>query len=155
VALSSDGSNVRAAITVSDLSANVPTGFTSMDWIVYWTKPDTGVPPPTSYTKTYYAVEATVDVLGGITYTDGILAFDDSGNYQYSSSNTVTGRFVTGQNGIVEIDAPVSDVGRLASGTQLGTVGGATDEGSPLVGLITDTAAGSGSWTLGTTSCLG
>jgi hypothetical protein len=56
---------------------------------------------------------------------------------------------------VVEVDAPVGDVGQLASGTQLGTVGGATDEGSPLVGLITDTATGSGSWTLGSPSCIG
>jgi hypothetical protein len=52
------------------------------------------------------------------------------------------------------VDAPLADVG-LASGTQLGTVGGATDEGNPVTGLIVDTAAGSGSWTLGSPSCLG
>ena len=56
--------------------------------------------------------------------------------------------------GSIEIDAPLGDVG-LASGTQMGTVGGATDEGNPVTGLIVDTAAGGGSWTLGTTSCLG
>ena len=122
---------------------------------MYWTQPADGVPPPTSYTHDYWAVEATVDVTGAITYTDGTIAFDDSGNYQYTSNNTVSGSFVPGQNGIVEIDAPVGDVGNLISGTQLGTVGGATDEGSPAVGLITDTASGSGSWTLGTLSCLG
>ena len=155
VALSSDGSAIRAALTVANLSTNVPTGFTSMDWIMYWTQPDTGIAPPTNYTKTYWAVEATVDILGGITYTDGWIAFDDSGNYQYNSVNTVTGKFVTGPNGVVEVDAPLADVGHLAPGTQLGTVGGATDEGSPLVGLITDTAQGGGSWTLGTTSCIG
>src|SRR5712691_5710360 len=55
VALSSDGTAIRAAQTVSNLTADVPTGFTSMDWIVYWTQPDTGVPPPTNYTKDYYA----------------------------------------------------------------------------------------------------
>jgi hypothetical protein len=68
--------------------------------------------------------------------------------------NTVTGTYVTGQKGRIEVDAPLSDVG-LASGTQMGTVGGATDEGNPVTGLIVDTAAGSGSWTLGTTSCIG
>jgi len=52
------------------------------------------------------------------------------------------------------VDAPLADVG-LASGTQMGTVGGATDEGDPLAGPIVDTAAGSDSWTLGTASCLG
>ena len=155
VALSSDASKIRAAMTVANLSTNIPTGFTSEDWILYWTQPDDGVPPPTNYTKDYYAVEATVDISGAITYTDGTIAFDDSGNYQYSSTNTVSGSFTPGQNGVVEIDAPVADVGNLASGTQLGTVGGATDEGSPAVGLITDTASGSGSWTLGSTSCLG
>jgi hypothetical protein len=34
----------------------------------------------------------TVDALGNVTYTDGTIAFDDSGNYEYSSVNTVTGR---------------------------------------------------------------
>jgi pseudomonalisin len=155
VALTSDASKIRAAMTVANLSTNVPTGFTSMDWIMYWTQPDDGVPPPTSYTKDYYAVSATVDATGAITYTDGTIAFDDSGDYQYTSTNTVTGSFTPGQNGVVEVDAPVGDVGNLASGTQLGTVGGATDEGNPVTGLITDTASGSGSWTLGSTSCLG
>jgi hypothetical protein len=37
----------------------------------------------------------------------------------------------------------------------MGTVGGATDEGNDVEGLIVDQAPGSGSWTLGTTSCLG
>ena len=154
VALSADGSKVRAALTVSNLSATVPTGWTNADWIVYWTQPADGVAPPTPYTKDYYAVAATLDALGNVTYTDGTIAFDDTGNYQYTSTNTVTGSFTPGDRGVVEIDAPLADVG-LASGTQMGTVGGATDEGDPLTGLIVDTAAGSGSWTLGTTSCLG
>ena len=66
----------------------------------------------------------------------------------------VTGTFTQGANGRVEVDAPLSDVG-LASGTQMGTVGGATDEGNDVEGLIVDEGSGSGSWTLGTTSCLG
>jgi hypothetical protein len=154
VTLSSDGTNVRAALTVSNLSAQLPTGWTSADWIMYWTQPDNGVALPPSYTHDYYAVGVSLDATGAITYTDGTIAFDDAGDYQYSPVNTVTGSFTPGQNGVVEVDAPLGDVG-LASGTQMGTVGGATDEGDPLVGLIVDTAAGSGSWTLGTTSCLG
>jgi hypothetical protein len=154
VALSSDGTKVRAALTVSNLSTSVPTGWTGEDWIMYWTQPADGVAPPPSYTHDYYAVGVSVDALGNITYTDGTIAFDDSGDYQYTPVNTVTGSFTPGQNGVVEVDAPLRDVG-LASGTQMGTVGGATDEGDPLTGLIVDTASGSGSWTLGTTSCLG
>jgi len=121
---------------------------------MYWTQPDDGVAPPPTYTHDYYAVAATVDELGNVTYTDGTIGFDDSGDYQYTSVNTVSGSFVTGDAGRIEIDAPLSDVG-LASGTQMGTVGGATDEGNPATGLIVDTAAGNGSWTLGTTSCIG
>jgi hypothetical protein len=154
VGLSSDGSDVRAALTLANFSPTLPTGWTNADWIMYWTQPDDGVTPPATYTHDYYAVAATLDALGNITYTDGTIAFDDSGDYNYSSVNTVTGSFVTGPNGRIEVDAPLSDVG-LASGTQMGTVGGATDEGNPVTGLIVDTAAGSGSWTLGTTSCLG
>jgi hypothetical protein len=155
VALSSDGTKIRAAMTVSNLTQQAPAGWLSADWIIYWTQPDTGQAPPTGYTKDYYAVAATVDATGAVTYTDGTIAFDDSGNYQYSPVNNVTGSFTPGQNGVVEVDAPVGDVGNLASGTQLGTVGGATDEGNPVTGLIVDTASGNGSWTLGTTSCLG
>ena len=154
VALSSDGTKVRAALTVQNLSTTVPTGWTSEDWIMYWTQPDDGVAPPAGDTHDYYAVGASVDALGDITYTDGNIGFDDSGDYNYNPVNTVTGSFVTGPNGRVEVDAPLADVG-LASGTQMGTVGGATDEGNPASGLIVDTAAGNGSWTLGTTSCLG
>ena len=121
---------------------------------MYWTQPDDGVAPPATYTHDYYAVAASVDALGNVTYTDGTIAFDDSGDEQYSSANNVTGSFVAGPNGRIEIDAPLADVG-LASGTQMGTVGGVTDEGNPATGLIVDTATGNGSWTLGTTSCLG
>lgn len=154
VALSADASKIRAAITVSNLSAQVPEGWTSMDWMIYWTQPDDGVTPPTSYTKDYYAVDVSVDATGAITYTDGTVAFDDSGDSQYSSTNTVTGRFVPGQNGLIEVDAPVADVGGLVSGSQLGTVGGQTTESNVATGLIIDTAAGGGSWTLGSRSCL-
>ena len=154
VALAGDGAHVRAALTVANFSPTVPTGWTNADWIMYWTQPDDGTAPPATYTHDYYAVAATLDATGAVTYTDGTIAFDDSGNYQYSPVNTVTGSFVTGPNGRIEVDAPPSDVG-LASGTQMGTVGGATDEGDPVTGLIVDTAAGNGSWTLGTTSCLG
>jgi hypothetical protein len=154
VALSSDGTKVRAALTVQNLSTTVPTGWLNEDWILYWTQPDDGVPPPAGDLSDAYAVEATVDVLGNITYTDGTIAFDSSGGYSYTSNNTVTGTFTPGEPGTVEIDAPLSDVG-LASGTQMGTVGGATDEGNNVEGLIVDQASGSGSWTLGTTSCLG
>jgi pseudomonalisin len=154
VALSSDGNDVRAALSVENLSTTVPTGWLNEDWIVYWTQPDDGVPPPAGDVSDAYAVEATVDMLGNITYTDGTIAFDSSGGYSYSPVNTVTGSFTPGVNGRVEVDAPLSDVG-LASGTQMGTVGGATDEGNDVEGLIVDEASGSGSWTLGTTSCLG
>jgi Pro-kumamolisin, activation domain len=154
VALSSDGNDVRAALSVENLSTTLPTGWLNEDWIVYWTQPDDGVPPPAGDVSDAYAVEATVDMLGNITYTDGTIAFDSSGGYSYSPVNTVTGSFTPGVNGRVEVDAPLSDVG-LASGTQMGTVGGATDEGNDVEGLIVDEASGSGSWTLGTTSCLG
>ena len=154
VALSSDGTAVRAALTIQNLSTTVPTGWENEDWIMYWTQPDNGVPPPTGDVSDAYAVAATVDVLGNITYSDGTIAFDSSGGYSYTAANTVTGSFTPGENGRVEVDAPLSDVG-LASGTQMGTVGGATDEGNNVEGLIVDEAAGSGSWTLGTPSCLG
>ncbi len=154
VALSSDGNDVRAALTVENLSTTVPTGWLNEDWIMYWTQPNDGVPPPAGDVSDDYAVAATVDVLGNITYTDGTIAFDSSGGYSYTAVNTVTGSFTPGQNGRVEVDAPLSDVG-LASGTQMGTVGGATDEGNDVEGLIVDQASGNGSWTLGTTSCIG
>jgi hypothetical protein len=154
VALSSDGAHVRAALTLANFTPTLPTGWTNADWIMYWTQPDDGTAPPATYTHDYYAVAATLDATGAVTYTDGTIAFDDSGDYQYSPVNTVTGSFVTGDSGRIEVDAPLADVG-LASGTQMGTVGGATDEGNPATGLIVDTAAGGGSWALGTTSCLG
>jgi pseudomonalisin len=154
VALSSDHTKVRAVLTVANFSPTVPTGWANADWIMYWTKPADGVAPPPTYTHDYYAVAATVDALGNITYTDGTIAFDDAGDYQYTPSNTVSGKVTAGPKGSIEIDAPLAQVG-LASGTQMGTVGGATDEGNPVTGLIVDTAAGSGSWTLGTTSCIG
>lgn len=154
VALSSDGTDLRAALTVENLSTTVPTGWLNEDWLLYWTQPDDGIPPPAGDVSDDYAVEATVDALGNIEYTDGTIAFDSSGGYNYTPVNTVTGSFTPGANGTVEIDAPLSDVG-LASGTQMGTIGGSTDEGNDVEGLIVDQAAGSGSWTLGTTSCLG
>src|SRR5262249_58217127 len=100
------------------------------------------------------AVGGRADAVGNVRYREGTIGVDDSGNYQYTPVNTVTGSFVTGDNGRIDVHAPLGDVG-LASGTQMGTVSGATDERNPVTGLIVDTAAGNGSWTLGTTSCIG
>ena len=70
-----------------ELHADRATGWTGADWIMYWTQPDDGVAPPATYTHDYYAVAASVDALGNVTYTDGTIAFDDSGDEQYSSVN--------------------------------------------------------------------
>jgi pseudomonalisin len=154
VRLSADGTTLRAAITVSDLSTEVPQGWTSMDWMVYWTQPATGATPPPNYTVVYYAVDVSIDATGAVTYTDGIVAYDDQGDSQYSAVNTVTGRVVEGRRGLIEVDAPLSHLGGLANGSQMGTVAGQTAESNPATGLIIDTASGSGSWRLGSPTCL-
>ena len=155
VALSSDGTDVRAALTVANFTPTLPTGWTSADWIMYWTQPDDGIGA---------AGDVHARLLRGRRDARRDRQRHVHGRHDrvrrlgrlpvHARSNTVTGSFVTGPSGRIEIDAPLSDVG-LASGTQMGTVGGATDEGNPATGLIVDTAAGNGSWTLGTTSCLG
>src|SRR5262249_41653419 len=69
VGLSSDGTKVRAALTVSNLSPSAPMGWTSADWIMYWTQPDDGVTPPATYTHDYYAVA------GGVTPSSGCVQY--------------------------------------------------------------------------------
>lgn len=151
LALSDDGTALRAALTVQNLSQSLPTGFTSEDWILSWAKP---VPQAaTSSDSFYYAAAATVDAVNGLTFSDGILDVTSSG-YTYTPSNTITGKFTDGPNGVVEIDVPLTHIGSPAVGSDMGIVSAATDEGNPVTGLIVEQAAGSRGYTLGDPSCL-
>jgi hypothetical protein len=154
LALASDGTTLRVGMTVDDLTATLPQGWTTMDYIVDWTKPATGVAPPATYTTDDWAAQVSVDSSGAITYTDGTIAFDDQGDSQYTSANTVTGSFHPGKNGTIEIDVPLAHVGGPKKGASLGVVGGQTDESNPATGLIVDTASTAKEYTLGAKSCL-
>ena len=139
-------------MTVANLSADPSPGWTSMDYMVFWTKPATGVTPPATYTQDYFAAVVSVDSGGTPTYTDGNAAYDDQGDSQYSSVNTVTGTFTPGPRGRSRSTSRSRTWAGV--GAPLGTAG-AQPTRRTLTGLIVDPAVGNGSWTLGTTSCLG
>lgn len=110
-------------LTLSDLSATVPTGASAEDWYATWT-----------YKKTTYFAEAQLGALPGSkpTFADGsVVATGSTHNYQ--AAHTDTGVFHTGKDGYIVIDVPFANVGGIAARTVLASPAGATytEEGVP------------------------
>jgi pseudomonalisin len=114
MSVSGDGDSLRVLLTVSDLTETVPTGAAADEWYGVW-----------SYNGTEYFANAQLTDLPDATPT-----FDDgtvSGN-SYTTVNTDdTGLFTLGNNGVVEIDVPFSNVGSPPNGTTLTSPAGETD----------------------------
>ena len=114
MSVSGDGSSLRVLLTVSDLTETVPTGAAADEWYGVW-----------SYDGTEYFANAQLTDLPGATPT-----FDD-GTVSGNSYNTVnaddSGLFTLGNNGVVEIDVPFSNVDSPPNGTVLASPAGETD----------------------------
>jgi len=118
--LSGDGKTLTVRLTVQDLTETVPTGVAADEWYMLWTYGGT----------TYFANAELTDVAAaagtGPTFNDGNVTVTGT-THTYNPVNTDTGSFVTGQNGVVEIDVPLANVGSPALGKVLQAPAGETD----------------------------
>ena len=146
---------LRVGMTVANLSATLPQGWTSMDYMVFWTKPATGVTPPATYTQDYFAADVWLYSSGTPTYTDGNAAYDDTGRLAV----------LLGEQGHRDVHARAERArsrstsrSRTWAGRrrarQLGTAGAQTAESNPATGLIVDAASTAKEYVLGAKSCL-
>ena len=103
LALTTSGTTLRALLTVTNLTATVPSGAGAAEWYALWT-----------YKGTSYFANAELSAAPGSTptYHDGTVALVGT-SHQYSNSTTTndTGSFTTGPSGVVEIDVPLANVG--------------------------------------------
>jgi len=106
--LSSDQKTLRVQLTIDNLSKTVPAYSLGN---IYW--------GTFTFNGTPYFVSAEVDSSGTVTYTWGT---DSNG---YSTTGDIDGSFGSGQNGIVEMDLPLADLG-AGLGSALTNTGGET-----------------------------
>ena len=107
LSMGSDGTSLRALITVKNLSTaaaeavpGVPSGAAN-EYYFLWT-----------YKGTTYFVNAEVDsTTGTVTYGDGTV----SGSQYTTAHSDDTGKLTPGSNGVVEIDVPLANVGSPAA----------------------------------------
>jgi subtilase family serine protease len=112
MSLSSDGTTLQASLSVTNLSATVPTGAGAEEWYATWT-----------YNGTEYFANAELSAVPGSvpTFHDGTVS--KTGNSSSFNNNTAhtddTGQFVLGPNGVVEIDVPLANLGSPQIGAVL------------------------------------
>jgi pseudomonalisin len=118
--LSADGKTLAVKLTVTDLTETVPAGVAADEWYMLWTYNG----------NTYFANAELTSVAAaagtGPTFGDGTVTVTGT-THTYNPVNTDTGRFVTGPNGVVEVDVPLANVGGPALGKVLQAPTGETD----------------------------
>lgn len=152
MAPSANGNSVRVELTVENLSATVPTGASGADWYMTWT-----------YHGTEYFAQAQLGPVPGSApvFSDGTVAAVGT-SHQFQTAHTDTGRFVTGKDGVVEIDVPLANAGSPPSGALVAQPTGQTyiEIGVPAnptgIGLASlqqvDTGGPSNNYSVGTTT---
>ena len=151
--LTADGKSLRAVFTILNLNTVVPTPWTIIDYQAYW-----------SLGSTVYAVDAEVDKLGNVTYTDGtfqVVQNSTVGNqYQFvpNPTSTATGTFGSGPSGKIEVDAPLSEIGSPSIGSVLSQPFAVTAEsagkGVASQGFIIDLDGPGNDYKLGQATCI-
>lgn len=118
MSLTTDGTKLRALLTLTDLEETVPTGAGAAEWYAIWT-----------YSGTTYFANAELSAVPGSTptFADGTVTQTGS-TKQFSNANTTdTGKFTLGPNGIVEIDVPLANVGKPPLNAVLSNPSGQTN----------------------------
>jgi hypothetical protein len=98
--LTSDGKDVRTVLTLAELTGTVPSVGTGADYYTYWT-----------YAGTTWFTEASIGRLGDVSYRDGHIGA--------GAVHTDAGRIAPGENGTVEVDVPLANVGNPPLGARL------------------------------------
>lgn len=126
-----DGTTLKVAIGVKDLTMDLPPNATAISWYFQWT-----------YADVNYFGRATVSASspGTVTYAYGVY---DASTSRYTSSGTTEGTFNTGPGGTVEVHVPYEGVGAPPAGETLTQVYATTFIGQGAgVTLLTDVDRG-------------
>lgn len=155
--LTADNSQLRVVMNILDLSKTIPTGVSFLDYEFFWNFTPSGASSPTTY-----AVDVQVDSLGDVTYRDGTET-TLNGTYQFNPNpnSRAMGSFGLGQNGAIEVDVPLADIGSPQLGDVLSGPRAFTAEGlvsTPLTGPVNtqtlDSDGPGNSYTLGESTCI-
>lgn len=148
--LTPDKSALRAVLTIRDLSKDIPTGATYLDYQIYWNYTAPGASSPTTY-----AADVQVDSSGAVTYADGTMTVTQ-GNYQFNANANghATGTFGAGKNGKIEVDVPLADVGNPKLGDVLQSAGAYSADGAAVFGFIVDQDGPAPDYHLGQPTCI-
>ena len=114
VVLSPDGQTLRTILTIRNLSTAVPAPGGENDYQVVWT-----------FNGTTYFTQLAVEQSGTVLAWDGQLVRVSLEN-KYLQEHAVTGKLVPGENGTVEVDAPLTDFPGVSAGTTFLRPSGAT-----------------------------
>jgi subtilase family serine protease len=105
--LSPDGRTLRTIVSLSDLSATVPTGGVENDYNFLF-----------SYGGTQYFTQLAVEPGGVVNAYDGELLRLSLEN-RYQQLHVDTGILTPGPNGTAEVDVPIANLSGIAAGAQL------------------------------------
>jgi len=158
--LTPDHTELRVVMNIRNLSKTIPTGSNYLDYEFFWNYTPAGATSPTTY-----GVDVQVDSSGNVTYADGtetVTTTQGTTNYQFNpnANSKATGSFGSGQNGAIEVDVPLSDVGSPKLGDVLSQPGAYTADG--INGQVTglgfiadqDTGATNSNYTVGEPTCI-
>jgi pseudomonalisin len=135
--LTANHEDLRVVINLQNMSDTPPSGFTLLDYNIYWTN-------PTGDSSSNDAVDAEVDSAGRTSFQDGQEVDDSSeGEYVFAPSTTsaATGTITDGPDGTVEIDVPLAELG-LKVGDSLSALQVMTGEGEGVAGAQPANSAG-------------
>jgi pseudomonalisin len=152
--LTPDGKSLRVVMSIANLSKDIPTGSSYLDYEFYWNYTPAGASSPTPY-----AVDVQVDSSGNVTFADGTMTVTDTGgtqNYQFSANANghATGSFGSGPNGRIEVDVPPADIGNPQPGDALKGGSAYTADGDVAFGFIADQAGPGADYHLGDATCV-
>ena len=119
MSVTQEGSSLRVLLTNTDLTETVPAGAEADEWYGVW-----------SYGGTEWFGNAELTAVPGATPTfhDGtVTKTGNTSSYNPSSNTDDTGHLTLGNDGVVEIDVPMANVGSPTTGAVLTDPAGETD----------------------------
>ncbi len=119
-----DGTTLKVAVGVKELSNDLPSNATSINWYFQWTYEDV------SYFGRAVINATTPD---NVVYSYGTY---DPTTSRYTSTATTEGAFNTGANGTVEVHVPYEGVGTPSAGAKLDNVFAITFIGQGVPGVV-------------------
>lgn len=105
-----DGTTLKVAVGVKDLSMDMPTNATGINWYFVW-----------SYEDVIYFGRATISATAPDTVNYGYGTYDPATS-RYTQTAASEGVFTEGENGTVEIHVPYEGVGEPPAGAKLTNV---------------------------------